>query len=138
MIGAEPAALCADHEPVMAEVNVIRQGNLIHATYRGAMTMDLVRDAQRQIETLLNTTPDARVLYDTLEMEPPSMQLALEMKAFDARVQPRVVRSATLVPDAMTAFMAKVAFALSRDHKVFYNDREKALEWLGVQPAVTV
>ena len=121
----------------MADVNIIRLGNLIHATYRGAMTMDLVRDAERQIELLLNTTPDARVLYDTLKMDPPTMELAMEMKSFNSRIQPRVVRSATVVSDAKTAFMAKVAFVLSRDHKVFYNDLDKALEWLNAKKPVS-
>ena len=114
----------------MPDVSVIRTGNLIHAKYRGAMTTGLVREAEQKIETLLGVTSDARVLYDTLEMDPPTMELALEMKAFDSRIRGTVTRSATLVRDAMTAFMAKVAFVLSRDHKVFYNDLNKALEWL--------
>lgn len=97
------------------------------------MTMDVVRQAEKKIEAFLSITADARVLYDTLDMDPPSMELAFEMKAFDARIQSRLVRSATVVRDAKTAFMAKIAFVLSRDHKVFYNDLDKALEWLGVR-----
>lgn len=114
----------------MADVSVVRTGNLIHAKYRGTMTMDLVREGERKIEALIEVAGNARVLYDTLDMDPPSMDLALEMKAFDGRIRNRVVRSATVVRDAMTAFLSKVAFALSRNHKVFYDDLQRAVEWL--------
>ena len=121
-----------------ASVSVVSEGHLINATYRGTMTMDLVREAEKKIEAFLNITSDARVLYNTLDMDPPSMELALEMKAIDSRIQSRLVRSATDDRDAKTAFMAKVAYVLSRDHKVFYNDLDKALEWLGVRDRVLV
>ena len=114
----------------MSSVEVQRRGNLIHAVYRGRMTMELVKSGEQQIEKLVQATPDAAILYDTLEMEPPPMELAIEMKAFDGRIRNRVRRSATLVPSAMTAFMAKVAFVLSREHKVFYHDRDAAIAWL--------
>jgi hypothetical protein len=52
------------------------------------------------------------------------------MKAFDGRIRNKVLRSATVVRDAATAFMAKIAFVFSREHKVFYDDLDKALEWL--------
>jgi hypothetical protein len=114
----------------MASVSVRQEGHIIHAVYTGTMTMDLVRDAERQIETLLDRVADPAVLYDTLAMDPPPMQLAMEMKAFDSRIRSRVVRSATVVRDAMTAFMAKVAFSLSREHRVFYDDLDAAYAWL--------
>lgn len=94
------------------------------------MTMDLVKEGERRIESLIPTLPEPLILYDTLGMDPPTMDLALEMKKFDSRIQPRIKRSATVVPNAMTAFAAKVAFALSRDHRVFYNDRAAAIAWL--------
>lgn len=102
---------------------------IIHAVYESEMTMDVVKEGERKIEALTPSLEKPLVLYDTLSMRPPSLDLALEMKAFDGRIQPRIVRSATVVGDAMTAFAAKVAFALSRDHRVFYNDRAAAI-WL--------
>ncbi|MGZ8853963.1 MAG: hypothetical protein ACXW2X_11270 [Thermoanaerobaculia bacterium] len=114
----------------MADVNVIRVGNLVHAKSRGTMNMDLVRDAERKIEWFLDNTAGPVVLYDTLEMDTPTMELALEMKKFDGRIRDKVLRSATVVRDAGTAFMAKVAFVFSREHKVFYGDLDKALTWL--------
>jgi hypothetical protein len=114
----------------MASVNVRQEGQIIHATYTGTMTLELVREGERQIEEIMARMRDACILYDTLAMDPPAMKLALEMKAFDTRVGPRVSRSATVVHDAMTAFTAKVAFALSRNHRVFYDDLEAAYRWL--------
>ena len=114
----------------MPEVSVRREGQIIHAIYSGAMTMDLVRDGERQILEILERVPDPLVLYDTLAMDPPSLPLAMEMKSFDGRIRSRVVRSATVVKDATTAFMAKVAFALAREHKVFYDDLDAAYSWL--------
>lgn len=114
----------------MSSVEVNLRGNVIDAVYSGAMTMSLVKEAQAKIEAFLRVVPHPVILYDTLAMDPPPMALAMEMKAFDARVQPRILRSATVVKDAMTAFMAKIAFAFSRDHRVFYDDRDGALRWL--------
>jgi len=114
----------------VADVNVIRVGNLVHAKYRGTMTMDLVREAEKKIEWFLANTAGPVVLYDTLEMDTPTMDLALEMKSFDGRIRDMVLRSATVVRDAGTAFMAKVAFVFSREHKVFYGDLDEALTWL--------
>jgi hypothetical protein len=113
----------------MASVRVTLEGNIIHAVYSGEMTMDLVREGERRIEALL-VDAERMVLYDTLAMKPPTMQLALEMKAFDNRIRMKVSRSATAVRDPMTAFLSRVAFALSRNHRVFYDDLDAAYEWL--------
>lgn len=114
----------------MASVSVRLEGKVIHAIYTGEMTMELVRDGQRRIEEMLGQVDKPFVLYDTLAMDAPPIRLAMEMKAFDHRVRTRVVRSATVVRDPGTAFMAKVAFALSREHRVFYHDLQAAYDWL--------
>jgi SpoIIAA-like len=114
----------------MASVGVSLEGNIIHARYEGEMTMDLVREGERKIEALLDRISSPAVLYDTLEMEPPTVRLALEMKAFDSRIASRVARSATVVKDAMTAFCAKIAFVFTREHRVFYHDLDAARAWL--------
>jgi hypothetical protein len=113
----------------MASVQVTLEGNIIHAVYAGTMTMDLVRDGEQQIEALLSDSANM-VLYDTLAMDPPTMALALEMKSFDKRIRLSVARSATAVRDPATAFLSKVAFALSRNHRVFYDDLDAAYAWL--------
>lgn len=92
--------------------------------------MELVREGEQKIETAIARTAAASILYDCVEMDPPEMPLAIEMKSFDRRIRDRVRRAATVVNDPMTAFMSKVAFVLRREHKVFYKDLDAALRWL--------
>jgi hypothetical protein len=113
----------------MASVEVTLEGNIIHARYEGAMSMDLVQEGERKIEAMVDRVPSPVVLYDTLKMDPPTVRLALEMKAFDSRIARRIGRSATVVRDATTAFCAKIAFVFSR-HRVFYDDIDAARAWL--------
>lgn len=115
----------------MASVSVVLEGKVIHATYVGTMTMDLVKDGERQIEAVLANVQMPSVLYDTRAMATPTVALALEMKNFDSRIAKKITRSATVVSDAGTAFCAKIAFVFSREHKVFYHDIESAIAWLG-------
>ena len=114
----------------MRSVVVTLSGDVIDAVYTGRMTMELVKEGEAKIEALIPRAAHPVVLYNTLAMDPPEMALAREMKTFDARVQPLILRSATVVRDPMTAFMAKVAFVFSRDHRVFYDDLEAAKRWL--------
>lgn len=115
----------------MASVSVALEGNVIHATYVGAMTMEIVKEGERQIEAMISRVPSPSVLYDTRGMDAPPVALALEMKNFDSRIAKKITRSATVVSNAGTAFCAKIAFVFSREHKVFYHDIESAMAWLG-------
>lgn len=111
-------------------VEVELRGGIIVATYAGEMNVELVKEAAASIENYLLTTDSSKILYNTLEMASPPMKLALEMKAFDTKIKEQVTKSATVVPSATTAFMASIAFVLSKNHKVFYNDLEGAIAWL--------
>jgi hypothetical protein len=114
----------------MGSVHVSLEDSVIHARYMGDMTMELVREAQKQIENLLGTSVSRTVLYNTLAMEPTPVALAVEMKRFDASIRTRVKRCATVVATPAIAFLAKVAFALSPAHRVFYSDLDGAIRWL--------
>ncbi len=111
-------------------VDVELKDNIIYATYVGEMNMELVKKAAASIEEYVNKITSSRILYDTLQMDNPPMKLALEMKAFDKRIKDKVEKSATVVPTATTAFMAAIAFILSKNHKVFYNNFDGAEKWL--------
>ncbi|MBF0516203.1 MAG: STAS/SEC14 domain-containing protein [Nitrospirae bacterium] len=112
------------------QAEVTLQDGIITAVYTGEMDMDLVKQAAAGIENLLKESQSTRILYNTLNMETPSMKLAMEMKAFDAKIRDKIQKSATVVPGATTAFFASIAFILSKNHKVFHNDLEAALSWL--------
>ncbi len=113
-----------------ASVNVELKDSIIYATYIGEMTMELVKQAAASIEDYVNKSDHCKILYNTLDMTNPPMKLALEMQSFDKRIKGKVDKSATVVPTATTAFMASIAFVLSKNHKVFHNDLEAAKEWL--------
>lgn len=111
-----------------AEVTL--EDGIIVAVYTGEMDIELVKKAAADIEDLLSKPRSARILYNTLNMDSPSMKLAMEMKAFDEKIRHQVMKSATVVPGAATAFLASIAFILSKNHKVFHNDLDGALAWL--------
>ncbi len=111
-------------------INVELKGDIIYATYHGEMNLELVREAATAIEVYVNKTSNCKILYNTLDMDKPPMKLALEMKSFDKRIKDKVEKSATVVPSATTAFMASIAFVLSKNHKVFHKDLKGAEEWL--------
>ncbi|MCG6551103.1 MAG: STAS/SEC14 domain-containing protein [Candidatus Magnetominusculus sp. LBB02] len=112
----------------LAEVSL--QDGIIIAVYTGEMSMEIVKQAAEDIEDLIIKAQSAKILYNTLEMESPSMKLAMEMKAFDAKIRDKIQKSATLVPGAATAFFASIAFILSKNHKIFHKDLDAALAWL--------
>lgn len=114
----------------MASVSVALEGDVIHATYVGAMTLEIVKEGERQIEAMIGRVPSPSVLYDTRAMDAPPVALALEMKNFDSRIAKKITRSATVVSNAGTAFCAKIAFVFTREHRVFYHDMESAMAWL--------
>ena len=106
------------------------KGTVIIAHYEGEMNSELVNDSATRIEQLLDTTEANKILYDTLNMSKPPLKLALQMKSFDTRIKDKVIKSATVVPGAATALKASIAFVLSKQHKVFHNDYDGAIEWL--------
>ncbi|KWT92842.1 STAS/SEC14 domain-containing protein [Candidatus Magnetominusculus xianensis] len=112
------------------QTDITLQDGIIISVYTGEMDMEIVKQAASGIEELLTKSQSTRILYNTLNMETPSMKLAMEMKSFDAKIRDKVQKSATVVPSATTAFFASIAFILSKNHKVFHNDLDAALSWL--------
>ena len=90
----------------MASVSVVLEGNVIRATYVGAMTMEVVKEGERQIEAMIGRVPSPSVLYDTRAMDAPPVALALEMKNFDSRIAKKITRSVFASP--MTALMSGI------------------------------
>lgn len=78
----------------------------------------LVRDAGR-----------GKVLYDTLEMEPPPVDVPWSQRALDEQLGSIRLRRAIVVPNSKLAYLARLAFG-EGDYRVFYNDMVAAIEWL--------
>jgi len=70
-----------------------------------------------------------RVLYDTLKMADPGVEVALIQRVIDEEHEGVALRRAILVPDARLAFLARLAFG-EGDYRVFYDDVEAACRWL--------
>ncbi len=104
-------------------------GDLIVARVRGSLSEDEVAAAQQQVLLLLDETRCSRVLYDVLEMEPPSINLTLVQREHSEQLHRKGVRIAILVPDTRTAFLARLAFGQG-DYRVIYNDLAEAVAWL--------
>lgn len=111
-------------------------GGIIIARIRGHFTEELLRECQERVLLLVEESHQARVLYDALEMEEPSIDLVVLQDRIDAeaRQQPNAVvfRRAVLVPNTRIAYLARIAFGQfgEGEYKVFYSDLAKAIQWL--------
>jgi hypothetical protein len=104
-------------------------GDLVVARVRGSLTEEEVAIAQQQVLLLLDQTQGSQVLYDVLEMAPPSINLTLVQRENSDQLYRKGVRIAILVPDTRTAFLARLAFGQG-DYRVIYNDLAEAVAWL--------
>lgn len=111
-------------------------GSIVIARLRGEYGESLLKELHERVVLVLKDTGHARVLYDTLEMEPPCVELALVQEQFDRLTKQlfgdRPLRKAVLVPNTRLAFLARIAFGQfgEGEYRVFYNDLAGALRWL--------
>jgi hypothetical protein len=109
-------------------------GELIIARLRGEPTVELLAECQRQVVELARDAGRARVLYDVLEMHPPSVDVPWAQRALDETLGELRLRRAIVVPTAKLAYLARLAFG-EGDYRVFYNDIAAAVKWLTAEPA---
>ena len=111
-------------------------GDLVLARVRGEPTAALLRECQEKVLFLVKDADKGRVLYDTLEMEPPPVDVPLAQQELDQALGPRKLRRAIVVPNSRLAYLARLAFG-EGEYRVFYNDIVSAVKWLADQPATT-
>jgi hypothetical protein len=104
-------------------------GDFIVARVRGEPTEVLLRQCQDQVLQLVQDTQRAKVLYDTLEMEAPPVDVPLAQRRLDEELGPIRLRRAIVVPNSRLAYLARLAFG-EGDYRVFYNDIAAAITWL--------
>jgi hypothetical protein len=104
-------------------------GDIIVARLRDRLTEADVADVQAKVLVLLGETDRRRVLYDALEMEPPSIEMTIAQQQMSEQLHSKGVRVAILVPNTRIAYLARIAFGQG-DHRVFYNDLAEAVTWL--------
>lgn len=113
-----------------ASASVERIGELIVARVRGEPTVDLLRETQAKVVSLVGDGGTGRVLYDASQMQAPSVDVPWAQRALDASLGDIRLRRAIVVPDCKLAFLARLAFG-DGDYRVFYGDAIQALQWLG-------
>lgn len=104
-------------------------GDLIVARVRGEPTEGLLREGQDQVLQLVQDTGRGKVLYDTLEMEAPPVDVPLAQRKLDEELGSIKLRRAIVVPNSRLAYLARLAFG-EGDYRVFYNDITGAVTWL--------
>jgi hypothetical protein len=111
-------------------------GKIIVARIRGECTEAILKECQERVLMLVKETHQARVLYDALEMEAPSVELLLLQQKFELETRTVIgqtpLRKAILVPDTRLAYMSRIAFGEfgEGEYRVFYNDLAQAIRWL--------
>jgi hypothetical protein len=104
-------------------------GELVIARVRGEPTEQLLREAQEKVLFLVRDADRGKVLYDTLEMDPPPVDVPWSQRALDETLGPIKLKRAIVVPNSRLAFLARIAFG-EGDYRVFYNDIVAAIRWL--------
>ena len=104
-------------------------GELVIARVRGEPTEELLRECHHQVLFLVRDAGRGKVLYDTLEMEAPPVDVPWSQRELDKSLGSVKLRRAIVVPSSKLAYLARLAFG-EGDYRVFYNDMIGAVKWL--------
>ncbi len=104
-------------------------GDLVVARVRGEPTEQLLRDTQEKVLFLVRDAERGKVLYDTLEMSPPPVDVPWAQRELDEKLGAVKLKRAIVVPNSRLAYLARLAFG-EGDYRVFYNDMVSAIRWL--------
>jgi hypothetical protein len=104
-------------------------GDLVVARVRGEPTEQLLRETQDKVLFLVRDAARGKVLYDTLEMTPPPIDVPWAQRELDEQLGNVKLKRAIVVPNSRLAYLARLAFG-EGDYRVFYNDMVAAIKWL--------
>jgi hypothetical protein len=111
------------------EVWVELVGELVVARVRGTPNEALLREAQEKVLFLVRDAGRGKVLYDTLEMLAPPVDVPWSQRALDEELRGISLKRAIVVPNSRLAYLSRIAFG-EGDYRVFYNDIIGAIKWL--------
>lgn len=144
MQGAIPDASDKVSSPVITSVTfqmnqqlwVEPVGDIVLARMRGRCDVETIKEIHQRVFELVKDTHQVKVLYDGLEMEDPTVDMAVLQQKMDAEAWeqhgPILLRRAILVPNTRIAYLARIAFGQFGEgaYRVFYNDMAQAILWL--------
>ena len=88
-------------------------GDIVLARLRGRCDEEVLKACQHLVFELVKDTRQFKVLYDALELEDPTVDMALLQEKMDSEawdeVGPIPLRRAILVPNTRIAYLARIA-----------------------------
>lgn len=111
-------------------------GEIVLARLRGRCDEGVLKECQQRVFELVKETRQVKVLYNALELEDPTVDMALLQDRMDQdaweQIGPIPLRRAILVPNTRIAYLARIAFGQFGEgtYRVFYNDMAQAILWL--------
>jgi hypothetical protein len=135
-IGLRRVGRAAKEGNLQGQLSVELVGDVVLARVRGEPTAALLKECHEKVLLLVRDVEKGRVLYDTLEMEPPSVDVPLAQQELDRELGSTRLRRAIVVPNSRLAYLARLAFG-DGEYRVFYNDIVSAVKWLADQPATS-
>jgi hypothetical protein len=111
-------------------------GDIVLARLRGRCDEQVLKECQQRVFELVKESHQVKVLYDALEMEEPTVDMALLQQKMDVEASeqlgPVPLRRAILVPNTRVAYLARIAFGQFGEgaYRVFYNNMAQAILWL--------
>ena len=104
-------------------------GELVVARVRGEPDERLLRETQERVLFLVRDAGRGKILYDTLEMIAPPVDVPWSQRGLDENLGDIKLKRAIVVPNSRLAYLARLAFG-EGDYRVFYNDMVAAIQWL--------
>ena len=102
---------------------------VINVCARGELTEDKVHAIHDRILSIVNEVKCRAVLVDVQEMRPPTLELVSLQRKMKQELDAADVRLAVLVASTKAAYLMRLAYGES-NYRVFYHDKDAALDWL--------
>lgn len=110
-------------------LSVVLENNVIFASVAGIITEQLVLERHSRVLRLVKEERCKAVLYNILDLEPPSLDLVELQHKLNNEFKKIGVTLAVVVPGSRLAYLARLAFG-DMDYRVFYGSVNDALHWL--------
>ncbi len=116
-----------------SQLAVVLENRVICASVTGVITEQLILERHARVLSLIRESGCKAVLYNVLDLEPPSLDLVELQHKLNMEFQKMEVKLAVVVPGSRLAYLARLAFG-DLSYRVFYESVNDALQWLAYSP----